>query len=113
MMTRLTIAGAVVAAALVAAAASIQGQGDPPMYTFGVGRATCADWNTGRNQPEFFVYASWVNGFLSGVSFVGGQIRPVDGNAIEQWMDNYCRNNPLVSLRNASVQLALELRAIP
>ncbi len=57
----------------------------------------------------------WVDGFVTSDNlFVdkGGNVAPgVDGDAITQWLGDYCKSHPEVNVSNAAEELVLELKA--
>lgn len=80
----------------------------------GMGLQSCTTWADHRRagQPVDAYGASmtaWVGGFISGQQeVVLGDDEP---RAAFAWIDTYCRDHPLDSLADASVQLVDALRA--
>lgn len=75
----------------------------------GAGAQSCGTWISDRSNPSSVAAnldESWVLGFLSGVGFEGGaDINPLEGmddNGVAGWVDNYCRQNPIVNIATAS-----------
>jgi hypothetical protein len=50
--------------------------------------------------------ANWVLGFLSGIGFVNANqsdpLHGLDAEAVQAWLDTYCRNYPLDPIINAA-----------
>lgn len=61
---------------------------------------------------------SWVQGFLSGALFAMGRsgdslvTRTPDGEAIAQWLTNYCQQHPLQDLSEGSIVLLREMTGV-
>jgi hypothetical protein len=68
-------------------------------------------WTKARQQDrqKSVPHQWWVAGFLSGLEYEGDPSRdPLAGNdigGIATWIDNYCRENPLKFITNASIDL--------
>ncbi len=58
---------------------------------------------------------SWVQGFVSGALFAMDRsseslaVRPPGGEAIAQWLTNYCESHPLLDLDDATRVLLKEI----
>ncbi len=72
----------------------------------------CSDWTKWRTTTGKFAAGEfWVLGYLSGIAIATG-VNFLDGvgtNAIEAWMDNYCKGNPLDTVPDGAKNLAIEL----
>ena len=79
----------------------------------GFGGADCGEWIRSPSEPK----RHWLLGYVSGLSkmyyFNGRNDDPLDKiNSAQQiflWMDNYCKNNPLKSVRTGGDDLFIEL----
>jgi hypothetical protein len=54
-------------------------------------------------------YGSYALGFIAGVNFKTDRTISLDSEAIESWVWNYCKENPLNSLNDAVQALDIEL----
>lgn len=100
----------------------------------GPGNLTCGQWTTARRDADantvsdakragrltFSMGGAYIQGFVSGVSFVSslpvaraGQpdFMPTDIDTQNAWVDNFCRNNALDNLTVVAGMLAIELKA--
>jgi hypothetical protein len=62
-------------------------------------------------QRQELVDVEWLHGFLSGIA-VGSQLdilREPDASSLDLWVDNYCQQHPLDSIRDAGYELSSEL----
>jgi hypothetical protein len=62
------------------------------------GDASCGKWHEAArsNRYQRSVYASWLNGYVSGVNRIAPGVGVmVDGDQIKAYVDRYCENNPL------------------
>ena len=114
-MTR-TILAAMLAALMTVVPARAQ------LHVIGPIPISCGGWISAKEQAPGYEgivsraqYTSWVWGFLSGLEAATGQRRleTTDGDSITVWMDNYCANNALQNLANASLVLWTELGTAP
>ena len=79
--------------------------------SIGAGTESCGKWladsprSASRSARE-----QWVYGFITGVNrqSPAHQAQPADGYAIDAYIDQYCRNNPLHNLFQASLALVEE-----
>lgn len=76
---------------------------------------TCGKFTTDAEKGNWEMLANfgWVSGFLAGAQWAEGDsyIRDnLDTDAIQQWLINYCRQNPLDNLEDAAVSLIYELK---
>jgi hypothetical protein len=84
----------------------------------GAGTLSCGKYLALKSDPTaHLMFVSWAQGFLSGMNmadFVTTRRRFVllpDGDSIMAYMDRYCRDNPLKSSLQGSMQLYKELRS--
>jgi hypothetical protein len=81
----------------------------------GVGTITCGKWTASKNNlRNRAAYGSWVSGYLTAYndfSFSGPHdiTRNVDYEGVMAWIDNYCTQNALKTLRSATDALLIEL----
>jgi hypothetical protein len=78
--------------------------------------STCGSWSELRQaqSPETAVWLAWVLGFLSGVNVTSDKpdaLLEADSSGVTEWLDTYCKANPLDPVRKASVKLLDQLRA--
>jgi len=82
-------------------------QGEPSGRTM-IGGFSCRAWIQARQQHRQ-AYQLWVAGFLSGLNYEsdpsGDPLVGIDFGGIAAWIDNYCRENPLKFITNASIDL--------
>ena len=79
------------------------------------GGHSCGTWHEVRKQDKLSVgqqaLTSWVVGFLSGLNMhaaaknIWGKTNPLTASQISLWLDKYCRENPLSSIRNGAWDL--------
>jgi hypothetical protein len=101
-------------AASVQAAQAANGHG----ISYGAGTVTCAEWQKYRStgdKASTFQLQAWIDGFLSGyntasedIDFIAPRPQTV---AYYAWVDNYCTQNPLNYLVQATLALKDELTA--
>lgn len=48
--------------------------------------------------------------FISAGYYQSGDLRHVDNDAIDAWMDNFCRANPLKDIEDGAEQLVREIK---
>jgi hypothetical protein len=102
---------AFVAGALISGSISLVAQNGSG-WVFGYGTQSCGQWLAGRNGPDFYSNMAWIQGFLSGLAlFLPTQ--KTDHDAIAAWVDNYCAQNPLKTIKDAAEQLSIELSPPP
>ena len=93
----------------------VSAQRKPGKYiVYGPGTKSCGKWladNTDSNAH--FINTAWVLGFISGIGYLGWEMKETDSAAINAWIDNYCRSNPLTNIADASAALARELKQQP
>ena len=109
MKLRRLVAGAGLGCVLLipAAAAAVQTRGVP----------SCADW-TKASRTAALYYRSWLVGYLSGMAqgtgaeFWGRPDAPnrLSNEAVFQWIDNYCRAQPLKDVDDGAAELFRERR---
>jgi hypothetical protein len=101
--------------ALYSQASLAQKPGDRMVY--GAGMITCAEWQQYRstgNKAAVAQLQAWIDGFLSGNNTASDDpdfIVPKPESFAYAWIDNYCGQNPLNKVAQASVALKNELSA--
>ena len=86
-----------------------------PVMIVGPGADSCGRWTQARRAGDGSdtLYLSWLAGYLSGVNQWGaGDVlagRRVTDAAF--WVDNYCRDNPMVTIKRAGDSLVAHLRS--
>ncbi|MCK3776193.1 hypothetical protein MZK49_05550 [Ensifer sesbaniae] len=83
----------------------------------GAGMSTCGSWVSG-DRLDRLNSLSWVLGFVSAASVFRAKefssdgkydaMNGADADAIELWITNYCSQNPLKKLWNASTAMLIE-----
>lgn len=72
----------------------------PDNYTvYGVGNDSCGKYLAESGGKE--IYLSWAQGYLSAKGEMGMMWKSSDLAAMKQWLNNYCKDNPLVSFMKA------------
>jgi hypothetical protein len=91
---------------------------EPRKYlVFGHGSASCSAWTeeatnkarTGSPSMLHELRMAWLLGFMTGVGAAGFDLKDMDTPAMEGFINNYCQQNPLVTISVAAHQLALEM----
>jgi hypothetical protein len=101
-----------VLAALLPAIASAQAQ---QINIFWFEDASCAAWiKSSGNKALRIQYESWIRGFVSGHNYArpSRQIKVgefPDSDALHQYLDQYCRDNPKSSFVGGAIQLVEQL----
>ena len=85
-------------------------------HMVGLGGQTCGAWTA--NSPSIsgntgigLLYQQWVFGYLSGIGHADRTQDPlggVQGEAVTDWLDNYCQSNPTVRIVDAASAFARE-----
>jgi hypothetical protein len=83
---------------------------------YGAGMISCGEWRQFRStgdKPNSYQAQAWIDGYLSGSNASGDgpdfiAPKPTDV-AYYAWIDNYCAQNPLNSLLEATFRLKKEL----
>ena len=90
-------------------------------FTYGYGSGTCGAYikaveDARENSTcEYSIvkqlYSSWFQGYASGLSHLPGAdyVKDMDDNALELWLENYCRAHPLEQFGSACSNLIVEL----
>jgi len=99
-------------AAIITIAALSQSLAADRYMILGAGAVSCGRWVSDIEQRPNMM--SWILGFLSGYNVVivgesSNISEGIDAVALERWITNYCRENPLSILANATVELVVEL----
>jgi len=85
-------------------------------YTvYGPGNDSCGKWLDARaKEPNYSafvqVYSAWVLGYVTAYGNYGPDLKRTDASAIDAWVDNYCRQNPLDNLNTAAKNLVEALK---
>src|SRR5262249_41665691 len=78
---------------------------------YGSGTITCGKWTAERQEPSLHTgRLNWVLGYITGAAWQGETIRLTDSDGIDQWLDRYCAQNPLVKLEDATKALISDLK---
>ena len=81
----------------------------------GHGVEACHHWVTERkkNSPRAQELESWIMGYVTGTNFwrpdTGDVTGGLDGPALYEWMDNYCKAHPKERLADAARNLIFGL----
>lgn len=105
------------ATVLLSTAISGSAQATPPgqveLTLYGAGASSCGKWLADRTSLIHSIELNWVFGFLTASenysASLGVHVRQTDKDAVEAFVDKYCRENPLKDIADASVGLVLEL----
>jgi hypothetical protein len=99
-------------------ALSTSAQADAKRITaLGSGTESCGAWIADRKEPGAgaAIDLEWVLGFLTGFNqfgqFTGDVTKGIDKDGIAAWVDNFCSQNPLLTVEDASSALVLALLA--
>lgn len=105
----------VLVAAVVGIFPSWSGAGEV-VPTFAFGDVSCGAWASSQNDaPTRQIYLFWFRGFVSGYNY-GSETNQVqlyampDSDTLSLYIDNYCRENPLLPFTSAAFQLVKEVR---
>ncbi len=85
------------------------------------GSRSCRKWMEERHQAEgrddlnkvpILITKSWFLGYVSGRASLSSQdfLKGTDDESIFLWLDNYCRERPLLDLDSAGIALEQELK---
>ena len=108
------LASTLVLAALLPAVASAQGQ---PVNIFWFEDASCTAWiKSSANKALRAQYEFWIRGFVSGHNYASPSRQVKVGEfpgseALHQYLDQYCRDNPKLSFVGGAIQLVEQLLA--
>lgn len=75
------------------------------------GMGSCGKWVQTKGTSARLSPEAWVVGFISGIA-LGTNVdllKSNDNESLFLWLDNFCRDNPLLPLYDASNKLSLEL----
>jgi hypothetical protein len=105
---------AVATAILIGASVHVSAQNLP--YTFaGFGGISCGKWMDVRARKQSMAMEYWALGYVSGVNAFRTDgndfVKDIDADAMWDWLDNYCRSQPLKLFAFAVMDLALVLKA--
>ena len=89
---------------------------DAPLIATYTGSETARSYpgaaRTGNTSLVHAGQVGWVLGFVTGAGWSSLETAlATDSRAIEKWVDNYCQENPLEVVSDASARLVVELRA--
>ena len=82
---------------------------------YGSGLHSCGKWSVESKTDSMArrYYIQWVLGFVTSMSVtseaLNKDMKSSDSSAIIAWMDNFCVENPLISINQASQHLTNEL----
>ncbi|AZO23885.1 hypothetical protein EJ070_26515 [Mesorhizobium sp. M1E.F.Ca.ET.045.02.1.1] len=86
---------------------------------FGFGVSSCGKWVSSAEDPIMRLgYLSWILGYVSAVNttetrqqrwHLDEALRRTDADALELWMTNYCKANPLKQVSEGAEALIREL----
>jgi hypothetical protein len=78
---------------------------------YGAGVQSCGTWTQNRRSQSNLQYlmSQWVMGWVSARGYYGTPMRKADADALDGWIDNYCREHPLEQLKGAAEALVREL----
>jgi len=92
----------------------------------GAGAQSCGAWTEARKGQSsqdkimFAMILSWVQGYLTGLALglpsgsgrlgLEWDFYPPDNNAIQVWLENHCKGEPLKRIIDAASQLAVEAK---
>jgi hypothetical protein len=82
----------------------------------GEGATSCGAWTQARQaqSTKAALIAQWIAGYVSGSNVEGDHpdaLMGVDFKGLIDWIDNYCRSNPLDPVVAAAFKLTDELRS--
>jgi hypothetical protein len=101
------------AAMLVCSTISNSAQALPPgqAWYYGAGDSSCGTWLANRKEGNWYTDGQWVLGWLSAAGYydVRGDLRETDSDAVDAWLDKYCREHPLNTIKAAAASLVDEL----
>jgi hypothetical protein len=72
---------------------------------------SCGRWVERRKTDSWHEQANWALGFLSGMAIGSTDLDPLNGldsDAVLNWLDNYCRANPLERFSHALLKFVGE-----
>jgi hypothetical protein len=116
--TKIVIAAAIALAAITApSGAHAQYKG-----IMGAGTRSCGDWLQYRSNNPAAAYqpSAWIDGYISGFNVASpdsdfltaaANSNGLNSNALNAWVDNYCRSKPLDVIATAATALMQALKA--
>ena len=104
--------------ALIAAVIVLMSWGQPAVafgYTaIGEGISSCGKWTKSSRQDGLLHWQrkQWVLGFVSAARIFlrSNFAENTDAHAMMGWIDNYCRDNPLDDITDATIALVIALK---
>ncbi len=85
---------------------------------YGDGNRSCGEWTQIQENGDAAAVAQWVLGWVSaagyytvakGIDNDSGILASIDSQAIETWVDDYCRRKPLNTVAHAAEAAVKEL----
>jgi len=98
--------------ALTTALLSTASHADYDYMIYGYPDTSCGTWTTERDKDssEGWQLESWILGWISGAGWAGDtELKNTDSQALIQWINNYCQENPLDELIDGVKALTVEL----
>lgn len=97
---------------VVIASAAINSPAIAESNIWGSGSVSCSTWRAERvsNGNPTHWQQMWVLGFVSGSAISNENSHEVNAEELLDFVDNYCNENPLKKLVNATVALVSELK---
>jgi hypothetical protein len=79
---------------------------------YGFHSVSCQSWTQARasNSDEVFQFQAWVTGFISGAGWKNAAIAQTDYAAINYYLDDYCKRQPMNDLFAATKALISKLK---
>ena len=87
-----------------------------PIIVIGPGNETCGQWLEARraDNTRAVAFSAWLAGYLSAVNQYGGVGDVLNGKRMEDarlFMDNYCREHPIRTVKHAADALVIWLKS--
>ena len=104
---RSRLLGVAVLAAVLGLSSASPAAATDNVHLIGAGMSSCEIWTADRTARNVDAVQDeqWVVGYLSGVAIWTPDLNPMKGvnaQAVWAWMDNYCREHPLVAIKDAT-----------
>ncbi len=111
-----------IAAAVAVAALTVSSGAHSQKAIMGAGIRTCGDWLQYRSNNPAMAYQlfAWIDGYISGFNIASpdsdfltaaANSNGLNSNALNAWVDNYCRSKPLDVIAAAATALMQALKA--
>lgn len=77
---------------------------------YGVGNSSCGTWTKhSKEQGSNHAFsASWIQGYITAVQ-INTKLKEVDSSALIEFINNYCKKNPLERIESAALDLTIKL----